>query len=171
MSEELAEEQSTTTQIDAVKKPPAIHNPTVVLAAVVLAGILSFALLMWAQGIRMEAAKRDSFGKGVDGLSATLAIPILEAVSPTKENRVARLQAIAQSIQNAGRYEQVVISDGNGVVLATTDTGLVNQTIKEMAEAKRPATIRPVDQSVEATVSIENEGGSKLGALRIRTKL
>lgn len=146
-------------------------NPTVMLASVVLAGILSFGLLMWAQGVRMSKVQKEAFGHGIDGLSAALALPVVEVGSLRFENRADRLQKIIETVQRAGTYTSVVVTDPKGVVLATTDTSLKGQTIADLAKAKSPATVKDVNGETEAIVPIVSDGTTTVGVLRVRTRL
>ena len=146
-------------------------NPTVQLGGIVLAVIIAFGALVWAQGIRLNAVRRESFGRGIDGVAAALAIPVIETKSVRLENRTARLQSVVEAIKLAGQYDLMVVTDANGNVLASTDTSLQGQTLKEMATVKTPTTEKDVDGFVEAVCAINAEGGNKVGALRIRTKL
>jgi len=152
-------------------KPVRAHNPTAQLGGIVLAVIIAFGALVWAQGIRLNAVRRESFGRGVDGVAAALAIPVIETKSVRLENRTARLQSIVEAIKLAGQYDVMVVTDTNGNVLASTDTSLQGQTLKDMAEVKSPTTEKDADGFVEAVCAINAEGGNKVGALRIRTKL
>lgn len=146
-------------------------NPTFQLFGVVAAGIVAFALLVWVQGIRMSAERREAFGRGVDGIASALAIPVIETGSRTSNNRQARLQSTIESVQRTGKYESVTVTDANGNVLASTNTALQGQTIKEMANAKWPTTEKEANGVIEATTSITNDGGVKIGALQVRIKL
>lgn len=146
-------------------------NPTVVLVAFAFAAILSFALLVWAQGIRLAAAQRAAFARGVDGLSAALAQPVIELGSLRFENRADRLQKIIESVQRAGDYQSIVVTDPKGTVLATTDTSLKGQSVKEMADPPSPTKIKEVDGTIEANTAILSDGSNKIGSLRIRVRL
>lgn len=152
-------------------KPSKPANPTVQLLGIVVAGILAFALLVWAQGVRMAAERREAFGRGIDGLAAALAIPVIETGSRVSDNRQARLQSTIESIQRAGKYDTLVVSDASGNVIASTNTALSGQTIKAMAEAKSPTTEKEANGMIEATSAILNDGGVKIGALQVRVKL
>lgn len=168
----MSEEPTVSDQQDApVSKATRPPNPTVQLVGVVAAAILAFALLVWAQGVRTAAVKREAFGRGVDGISAALAIPVIETGSRVNPNRGARLQSIVESIQRTGTYQSVIVTDANGNVLASTDTGVQGQTLKDMVEVKSPAIMTETDGLVEATCSILMDGGNKVGALRIKAKL
>ncbi len=146
-------------------------NPTVKLAAVVLAGILTLAVLFWAQGIRTTLEKQEAFRRGIDGLASALVIPVLETKSVVNENRSARLQGIIESVQRSGSYDVVVVTDPQGNVLATTDTSLKGQIVKDMADPKNVGHAKAVDGLVEATSQIANDGGVVLGVLKVRAKL
>lgn len=167
MSEEPTSSEPSEPQQRATRPP----NPTVQLVGVVAAGILAFALLVWAQGVRTAAVRREAFGRGVDGISAALAIPVIETGSRVNPNRGARLQSIAESIQRTGNYQTVIVTDANGNVLASTDTGVQGQTLKDMVESKSPAVVTEADGVVEANCSILMDGGNKIGSLRIKAKL
>jgi hypothetical protein len=151
-------------------KPVRHANPTVQLGGVVIAVILAFAALVWAQGIRLGHEKREAFGRGIDGLAASLAIPVVETNSVKLENRGARLQAVVEAIQRAGQYDVVVVTDANGNVIASTDTSLQGQTLKELSEAKSPTTETEANGMIEAVTAIE-ANNNKVGALRVRAKL
>lgn len=166
MSEEPTHEE----QLSEAPKHKQI-SPTVMLASLVLAGILAFALLVWAQGVRTAGVRRAAFGRGIDGLAAALAIPVVELGSLRFENRGERLQKIIETVQRSGDYSSVVVTDANGNVLATTDTSLKGQTVAELAKAKAPATVKEIDGGVEASVAIYNDGSSRIGALRVKAKL
>ncbi|MBL8064618.1 MAG: hypothetical protein JNM34_02045 [Chthonomonadaceae bacterium] len=150
---------------------PKKTNPTVQLAGLVLAVILAFALLVWAQGIRISAVRRESFGRGIDGLSAALMIPIVETSSLRNPNRLERLQSIVEDIQRKGNYQVVTVTDATGKVLASTDAGQKNQTLKEMAEAQAPAKEKEANGLIEATTAVTSKSGEKIGAIRVIVKL
>jgi len=168
MSDETTTPEPETTEVVAKYRAP---NPTVQLVGVVAAGILAFALLVWAQGVRTGAVRREAFGRGVDGIAASLAIPVIETGSRVNPNRGARLQAIVDSIQRAAKLQTITVTDTNGNVLASTDTSVQGQTLKDMIDVKSPSTQKETDGVIEALTSIETEGGNKVGALRIKVKL
>lgn len=146
-------------------------NPRVVQISALLAGILTIAILVWIQGVRMGVVKRSAFAKGIDGLAAALAIPVLETSSQRFENRTDRLQKTIESIQRSGQFQSLVVVDGNGVVLATTDTSLKGQTVLEMKDMKSPSKVKEVDSIIEVSAPIIGDGGTAIGALRVRAKL
>ena len=154
-----------------VKSPQRPVNPTVQLTGVVVAAILAFALLVWAQGVRTAAVRREAFGRGVDGIAAALAIPVLETGSRVNTNRDARLQAILNSIQRTSKLESIVVTDATGNVIASTDTSQQGQTVVEMSKAKSPAVQMERDGVIESTTSISTDGGDMIGALRVRVRL
>lgn len=172
MTDEPSPQSEQDTPVPVASHPVRHSNPTLQLGAIVVAVILAFAGLVWAQGIRLSHEKREAFGRGVDGLAAALAIPVVETGSVRAENRLARLQSIVESVQRAGHYEVIVVTDANGNVVASTDTSLQGQTLKDMVSVKAPATEKETDGIVEAVTSIDAAmGGNKVGSLRVRVKL
>ena len=176
MSDETpAQDQETNTEVpevaevkNIVTRPP---NPTFQLVGVVAAGILAFALLVWAQGVRTASVRREAFGRGVDGISAALAIPVIETGSRVNANRIARLQSILDSIQRSAKLQTITVTDLSGNVLASTDTSLQGQTLKDMVDVKSPSTQKEADGVIEATTAVETDNGNKVGALQIKVKL
>lgn len=154
---------------DVVKRPP--PSPTVMLAATVFAGILAIGLLVWVQGIRTASIQRQAFGRGIDGLAASLTIPVMDLQSVRFANRGERLQGMIESIQRRGDYESVVVTDASGTVLATTDTSLSGQVIKEFAEKGFKGGVKDVNGVTEAVAPIMAESGDRLGTLRVRARI
>ncbi|MBS1714457.1 MAG: hypothetical protein JST30_08995 [Armatimonadetes bacterium] len=151
-------------------KPAAVQRPTLVLAAFVLAGVLAIGLLVWIEGIKAAAMRREAFARGVDGLAASLSLPLLETRSVRFENRKSRLQGVLDAINREGRFVSVVVTDPEGTVVATTDTSLQGQKLPEGGMAKSPGTAKDVEGTVEVWTSVTTDGGEKIGALRVRIR-
>jgi len=151
-------------------KPATVQRPTLVLAAFVLAGVLAIGLLVWIEGIKSAAMRREAFARGVDGLAASLTIPLLETRSVRFENRKSRLQGVLDAINREGRFVSVVVTDPSGLVVATTDTSLQGQTLQEAAKVKSPGVAKDVEGTVEAWSAVKTDGGETIGALRVRIR-
>lgn len=119
----------------------------------------------------MAMVKRQAFGRGVDGIAASLAIPVIELSSQRFENRADRLQRTLEAIQRSGQYQIVVVTDPNGKVLATTDTSLKSQTLNEMKSLKSPSIIKEDQGVIEVNAPIIGDGESLLGGLKIKVKI
>lgn len=147
-----------------------VHRPTLILAAFVLAGVCAIGLLVWIEGVKAAAMRREAFARGTDGLAAALSLPLLETKSVRFENRKSRLQGVVDAVNRGGRYASVVVTDGTGVVVASTDTSLQGQTLSEAGKAKSPGEARDVEGQIEAWSAINTDGGEKIGAVRIRVR-
>jgi len=123
-------------------------------------------LLSWALNIRASAMQREAFGRGVDGLSPMLVQPVLQTKTIRSQNPMALLDNTLREIVQSGKYESMVVTDPQGTVVSTTDTTLVGQTLRPLADAKGPATVRDGPNGLEATAAVV-QGGQKIGAFRI----
>lgn len=157
---------------DALPVPEAKKaSPTVQLGVVVIAGILSIGLLVWAQGIRTAALRRDAFVRGLKGVSASLNLPLLEVKSVRNTNRGARLQSILDAIQRAGEYQMVLVADESGNVVASTDTSKQGQNISEFAAIKNFPQVKDVEGVIDVVLSIDSVSGTKTGYLQVKSRL
>ena len=151
-------------------KPAPVHRPTLLLVAFVLAGVAAIGLLVWIEGIKAAAMRREAFARGIDGLSASLSLPLLETRSVRFENRKSRLQGLLDSVNREGRFVSVVMTDASGLVVATTDTSLQGPSLAEGQKAKAPGVAKDVEGLVEVWTAVNTEGGEKIGALRVRIR-
>jgi hypothetical protein len=125
MSEEPVTPQETTVAPEKPARKPL--SGQVKLAIGVGAVLILVLILSWASGVKQKTAVRETYAKGVNALSV--------AVTPTfLEQRPEKLQRLAQSIAEAGGFESVLFADADGKVLASTDTKLQGQTLRDLKD-------------------------------------
>lgn len=158
------------TQSEPEPKPARTVHPAVRFLAVGLSAAAALALLIFLQGMRASAMQREAFGRGIDGLAAAMAQPIIESNSQVFENRRDRLQRTVEGIRAAGGYESVTVADAQGLVIATTDLKFRGQTLKELADGKQKSRVNHVNGILVATSGVFTEGGAKVGGLRVEIR-
>jgi hypothetical protein len=139
--------------------------------AVALSAAAALAVLVFIQGWRASTMQREAFGRGMDGLAASLAQPIIESNSQVFENRRDRLQRAVEWIRAAGGYESVTVADSQGLVIATTDLKFRGQTLQELAEGKQKTEVIDANGVTVAVSGVFTEGGARVGGLRVAVRL
>ncbi|MCW5936161.1 MAG: hypothetical protein KIT11_02500 [Fimbriimonadaceae bacterium] len=148
------------------------HELSPQMRGLALTGIVLLALggVSWALGIRADSIRRETFGRGVDALAASMTYSVIELQSQRFENRGERLQLIVDEVARAGRYEKVVVADPQGAVLATTDSQLRGQVLESVKDLKAPAKVETRDGRDKASTPIQAKGGQTLGYLFVTSK-
>jgi hypothetical protein len=140
-----------------------LHSPAVRM--VVAAGCFLLMLALVVYGLESKAANRVNaeIARGVDALSGPASLFIIQ-------NSPDRTKKFVDSVQSAGDYQEVTLTDGSGKVLASTDAAKNGTAIPLPSPAISQAKLSTVGGDTKVVRTISIGGDNVIGMLIITLK-
>ena len=117
-------------------------------------------LVYWSGGLRTEGVRRDTFGRGVDALSGSLAQALIE-------RNDSKLQSTLQRIAAASGFDKVTVTDEAGLVQASTDRVMAGKVIEELKAGPMKSLVSNKGGHLVAHRAIVLAGDTRVGGLEV----